>query len=176
MAPYDSMIASALKQTSDKVQVEVTPWPVKGLSLAQIEQEAKARVRSMKPDLVLIAVPGTATAESDEAFAGSYAWIMNWSLNFGPRTWDCVVIHPSVTDSGTKPGPRDDLIRRLVAAQDLVLIDRKTGDTTEPGKLIETWLAGELAGSIATEKCGSGGASPICLCTCLRLRRGKRSL
>lgn len=151
MAPYDAVIESALKQRSDTVQVEVTSWSVASLSLGQIEQDAKARVRSMKPDLVLIAIPGTATAESDEAFAGSYAWIMNWSLNFGPPTWDCVVIHPSVTDSGTKPGPRDGLIRRLVAAQDLVLIDRKSGDARESGKLIETWLVDALAGSSSTE-------------------------
>ena len=151
MAPYDSMIASALKQTSDKVQVEITPWPVKCLSLTQIEQDAKARVRALKPDLVLIAVPDTATADSDESFADSYAWVMNWSLNFGPPTWDCVVIHPSVTDSEGKSGPRADLIRRLVAAQDLRLIDRKSGDNTDPAKLIETWIADELAGSSATE-------------------------
>lgn len=146
MAPYDSLIESALKQTSDKIEVEVTSWSVDGLSLAQIEQAAKARVRSMKPDLVLIAVPDSATAESDETFAGSYAWIMNWSLNFGPPTWDCVVIHPSVNDSAAKPGPRDDLIRRLVAAQNLVLVDRKPGDTKKPAELIETWLTDALAG------------------------------
>ncbi len=152
MAPHDSMIESALKQTSDRIEVEVTSWSVDGLSLAQIEQDAKARVRAMKPDLVLIAVPDSATAESDESFAGSYAWIMNWSLNFGPPTWDCVVIHPSVTNSEAKPGPQDDLIRRLVAAQDLVLIDRKPGDAKEPGRLVKTWLTDALAGfSSATE-------------------------
>lgn len=151
MAPHDSMIESALKQTSDRIEVEVTSWSVDGLSLAQIEQDAKARVRAMKPDLVLIAVPDSATAESDERFTGSYAWIMNWSLNFGPPTWDCVVIHPSVTNSEAKPGPQDDLIRRLVAAQDLVLIDRKPGDTKEPGRLVKTWLTDALAGVSATE-------------------------
>ena len=145
MPPYDSMIEAALKQTSDRIEVEVTSWSVDGLSLAEIEQAAKARVRSMKPDLVLIAVPDSATAESDAAFASSYAWIMNWSLNFGPSTWDCVVIHPSVNDSEAKPGARDDLIRRLVAAQDLVLIHRKSGDSKKPEALIETWLTGAFA-------------------------------
>jgi lysophospholipase L1-like esterase len=151
MAPYDSVIESALKQVSDKVQVDVTSWSVDGLSLAQIEQNAKTRVRAMKPDLVVVAVPDSATADTDEAFAGSYAWTMNWSLNFGPPTWDCVVIHPSVTDTDAKSRRRDDLIRRLVAAQDLHLIDRKPGDTTDPAKLIETWLARKLAGSSKTE-------------------------
>ena len=103
----------------------------------------------MKPDLVLIAIPDSATADTDEAFAGSYAWTMNWSLNFGPPTWDSVVIHPSVTNS--KPGPRDELIRRLVAAQDLVLIDRKPGNTEGSERLVETWLTDALAGLSITE-------------------------
>ena len=151
MTPYDSIIDSVLRSVSDNVQVELTSWPVEGLSLAQIEQDANARVRAMKPDLVLIAIPRPATTESDEPFVSSYAWAMNWSLNFGPPTWDCVVIHPSVADADAKPGQRDDLIRRLVAAQDLCLIDRKTGDTAAPAKLIEVWLANELAGSSATK-------------------------
>ena len=151
MTPYDSIIDSALRSVSDDAQVELTSWPVEGLSLAQIEQDAKVRVRAMKPDLVLMAIPRSAIAESDEVFAGSYAWVMNWSLNFGSPTWDCVVIHPSVSGSGTKPGPRDDLIRRLVAAQDLRLIDRKTGDSAAAAKLIEVWLENELAGPSATE-------------------------
>ena len=151
MAPYDSIFESALQSVSDKIQVDLTPWPVEGLSLAQIEQDAKARVRAAKPDLVLIAIPQSAVAESDETFASSYAWTMNWSLNFGPPTWDCVVIHPSVTDIEAKSRPRGDLVRRLVAAQDLHLVDRKTGDVADPAKLIESWLTDELKGPVATE-------------------------
>ncbi|MDA1158122.1 MAG: GDSL-type esterase/lipase family protein [Planctomycetota bacterium] len=151
MAPYDSIIKSALQNVSNEVQVDLTPWPVEGLSLAQIEQDAKALVRASKPDLVLIAIPQSAVAESDETFASSYAWTMNWSLNFGPPTWDCVVIHPSVADTTANLRPRDDLVRQLVAAQDLHLVDRKTGDVAEPVKLIEAWLTDELKGSVATE-------------------------
>ncbi len=150
MAPYDSLIEPALKRCSDKVQVDVTSWAVDGLSLAKIEQDARTRVRSMKPDLVLIAVPDSANAESDEVFVHSHAWIMNWSLNFGPPTWDCVVIHPSVTGKAEN-SRQGDLIRRLVAAQDLHLIDRKAGDTASPATLLETWLASELAGALAAE-------------------------
>ena len=151
MAPYDSIIKSALQNVSNEVQVDLTPWPVEGLSLAQIEQDGKALVRASKPDLVLIAIPQSAVAESDETFASSYAWTMNWSLNFGPPTWDCVVIHPSVADTTANLRPRDDLVRQLVAAQDLHLVDRKTGDVAEPVKLIEAWLTDELKGSVATE-------------------------
>jgi lysophospholipase L1-like esterase len=151
MTPFDSMIEPALKDISANVSVEVTPWSVGGMSVAQIEQDAESRVRAMKPDLVLIAVPRSATAASDEAFVGSYAWIMNWSLNFGPPTWDCVVIHPSVADAASDPGSpsgdqlqRDDLIRRLVRAQDLSLIEWQPGGTAEPEQILAEWFAAQV--------------------------------
>lgn len=147
MAPFDSIVESALGQISNGVQVEVTRWSVDGLSLAQIEQDAKVRARAMKPGLVLIAIPRSATADSEESFAGSYAWTMNWSLNFGSPTWDCVVIHPSVGDMTTKLQPRDALIRRLVQAKDLHLIDRESGETSSSEDLIKAWFANRLAAS-----------------------------
>ncbi|MDA1165227.1 MAG: GDSL-type esterase/lipase family protein [Planctomycetota bacterium] len=141
MPPYDSLIEPALKSIFPTASVEVTVWPNEGLSVAKFQQDASSRVRAMKPDLVLIAVPRTATADSDEAFADSYAWVMNWSLNFGSPTWDCVVIHPSVAEPTTETHPRDELVRRLVAAQDLNLIDRPTGNTTEPAEILREWIA-----------------------------------
>lgn len=143
MTPYDSMIKAALQNIVDDASVEVTAWPVDGLSLAQIEQEAKSKVRSMKPDLVLIAVPRSASDASDEAFANSYGWVMNWSLNFGPPTWDCVVVHPSVHEPLSEPHRQDDLIRQLVNAQDLSLIDRGPDSPAEPGKVIAEWFAAQ---------------------------------
>lgn len=144
MAPYDSVIRSSMQADYPELQVDVTAWPVDGRTLAQLEQDAKNRVRALKPDLVLIAVPPSATAESDEAFAGSYAWTMNWSLNFGYPTWDCVVVHPSVSGSGDLSESRAELIRRLVRAQDLHLIDRKPGDSRKPAEVIADWLKHQL--------------------------------
>jgi len=95
---------------------------------------------ALKPDLVLIAVPREAEADGDEEFIHSYSWIMNWSLNFGPPTWDCVVVHPSVTQPREKETPQDDLIRRLVRAQDLSLIDRPPASDEKPQTLLKTWL------------------------------------
>lgn len=144
MAPYDSMIKSVLQSRSDDVQVEVTPWLVDGMSLSEIEQDAKKRVRALKPDLVLIAVPRSASANTDEVFAGSFAWTMNWSLNFGPPTWDCVVVHPSVAESSGESQPRDELVRRLVKAQDLSLIDRVAGTSETSEAIVVEWFAGQL--------------------------------
>jgi lysophospholipase L1-like esterase len=144
MAPYDSMIESALRSRSDDVQVEITSWAVDGMSLSEIEQDAENRVRALKPDLVLIAVPRSATADTDDAFVSSFAWTMNWSLNFGPPTWDCVVVHPSVAESAGESQPRDELIRQLVKAQDLSLIERAADNAETSAAIVAEWFSRQL--------------------------------
>jgi hypothetical protein len=64
---------------------------------------------------------------------------MNWSLSFGQSEWDCIVLHPGVA-SPTESSPRDDLMRRLVKAQDLHLIDRVTGDESSAADLLSRWI------------------------------------
>jgi lysophospholipase L1-like esterase len=140
MSPFDKQIDTALKQLSPNARVEATPWIVKDKTLREIELDAKSRVRAAKPDLVVIAIPRAATAEETEAFVNSYAWIMNWSLNFGPPTWDVVVIHPSVAVPTIPINNRDNLIRQLVKSQDLTLIDRPVGNTESSEDLLRNWF------------------------------------
>ena len=127
MPPFDAFADSALKQLDPQAVVEVTAWPTDGKSLAELECAANQLVRPMKPDLVILAVPANAVATSDEEFVRSYSWTMNWSLSFGHQEWDCVVVHPSVVTPDINV-PRGELIRQLVHAQDLTLIDRLSGD------------------------------------------------
>lgn len=148
MAPVDGLVEPALKSIAPDAKVEVTSWPVEGLSLARLEADAKTRVRSAKPDLVVIAVPRSCTADSDEAFAKSFAWVMNWSLNFGPPTWDCVVVHPDVFEGAAQEKGHDDLVRRLVHAQDLSLIDRTDGDDTDATQILSRWFRRSAASSV----------------------------
>lgn len=141
MAPFNKLIASALQRVAPDAMVEVTPWPVAGTDVATIRTDAESRVRAMKPDLVVIAVPRAAGAEDDAAFCDAYAWIMNWSLNFGAPTWDCVVVHPDVFEGQVADDHRDELVRQLVRAQDLHLIDRAPGDTKDAAHVLDNWLA-----------------------------------
>ncbi|MBI5757992.1 MAG: SGNH/GDSL hydrolase family protein [Planctomycetales bacterium] len=140
MSPFDKLIGPAIKQLQSNAVVEVTAWPTEGKTLGDLERAANQIVRAMKPDLVVLAVPRTATADSDEQFVRSYSWIMNWSLSFGHQEWDCFVVHPSVVSPGP-PAPRDDLVRRLIKAQDLSLLDRAAGDDTTTEGLLSKWLA-----------------------------------
>ena len=73
MPPFDASIAGVLQKFKPGVQVEVTSWPVSGQSLKTIEREAAKRVRSMKPDLVLVAVPRNAEAASREEFINAFS-------------------------------------------------------------------------------------------------------
>ncbi len=144
MPPLDKLIERAILKFVPDAEVQVESWPVAGLSLAKISQDANARVRKTKPDLVLLAIPRSAAAETDESFVHSYAWTMNWSLNFGPPTWDCVVVHPSVVDPTAKADDRDNLIRRLVHAQDLSLVDRRPGQEEDAATILREWLGRQL--------------------------------
>lgn len=140
MTPAEESLASAFKQTAAEAKLEIVPWNVAGKSLAEIEADAQARVRAMKPDLAVISVPRVAKFDGDEAFIHSYSWIMNWSLSFGVQEWDCVVVHPSVVDPAAADAVQDALIRRLVAAQDLTLIDRAPGDSRTAAEIVAEWL------------------------------------
>ncbi len=144
MAPLDSHAAVAIRALDANAMVEVTPWPITGKSLAEIEQDANKLVRAMKPDLVLLTIPRDAAAHSDENFIHATSWIMNWSLSFGHQEWDVVAVHPAVTDPATV-GERDALIRQLVRAQDIDLIDRPTDDRRAVSDVLTAWLRTQLA-------------------------------
>ncbi|MFN7561750.1 MAG: GDSL-type esterase/lipase family protein [Prosthecobacter sp.] len=122
MPPYDQHIGTALKKLHPGAQITVKLWPTAGKTLAELETAAKA-VRSMKPDLVVIAVPGQLTEKTPQTFHKHYAWIMNWSLSFGPQEWDVVVALPPDADK---------LASRLVKAQDLSVV--------APPDSLEKWL------------------------------------
>ncbi len=146
MPPYDQSIVTVLKTLKPAARVEVTRWEIEGRSLKQIEQDAARRVRTMKPDLVLIAVPRTAGAASHEEFLHSYSWIMNYSLSFSYQQWDCVVIHPTVAIAkvDVANARHDALVRRLVRAQDLHLVDRPRDSRAGPTEIFQEWLGRQL--------------------------------
>ncbi len=140
MPPTDQWIVKALRGLAPTAALHVETWPVNEMSLEQIEQDAKQRVRKSKPDLVVIAVPRSASSQETESFIRSYSWILSWSLNFGPPTWDCLVVHPSVMSSETSDDRRDVLIHQLVRAHDLRLIDRRKGDNAAPSAVFVSFI------------------------------------
>ena len=145
MPPYDQLVAPALTRLYPDAKITVTAWPAEGQTLAQLEAAAK-KVRSMAMDLVLIAVPASATADDPEEFHKHYSWIMNWSLSFGPQQWDVVVLPPSTAKPELTTGERrhEDLATRLIGAQDLHMIARAKGDKTALPELLTAWFTKHL--------------------------------
>lgn len=136
MPPFDVEIKPLLERRLPNASLEIVTWKVADQTLPQIERDAQARVRALRPDLVIIAVPRSASAPSKEAFVHSYSWVMNWSLSFGRKEWECVVVHPSVADAEHNDPEFDELVRKLVRAQDLELVDRKAGDKQSAAELL----------------------------------------
>ncbi|MGC9319597.1 MAG: SGNH/GDSL hydrolase family protein [Armatimonadota bacterium] len=130
MPPYDELLKQALDTLPGRATtLEVTTWPVEE-SVSAMEQWAKANIRTLRPDLVVVAVPADATGPDRSSYIASYEWILNWSLDFGPGTWDCVPVLPSVTDPDLTAEERqwEDLARRLIAGKDLRPVERQPGD------------------------------------------------
>jgi hypothetical protein len=143
MPPLDTLIEPVLKAQFPNAAVEVTPWPTADKSLAELERDAQERVRAFHPDLVLISVPRSARFDSQESFIRSFTWIMNWSLSFGAQEWDCLVVHPSLVDPDHPDPEHDQLVRQLVRAQDLTLVDRHSRDQRPAGEILAEWFRGQ---------------------------------
>jgi hypothetical protein len=142
MPPYDQHIGPALQAVVPGAKVEVTPWQVASKSLTEIEQDAK-KVRGLKMDLVIVAVPYAAEAVTPQEFHRSYSWILNWSLSFGVQEWDVIAIPAS-----TERAPRRDRetshdarVNRLIDAQDLSAIRRRPDQKEAPIRdVLQSWL------------------------------------
>lgn len=131
MPPYDQPMEAALKKLHPNARITVKPWPTEGKTLAELDTAAKA-VRTMKPNLVVIAVPGHLREKSPQTFHQHYSWIMNWALSFGPQEWDVIVALPTVAEKA-----HADLARRLVRAQDLSFFENNSSDA------LERWLCAQ---------------------------------
>ncbi len=148
MPPYDGMVLSALKAVAPEAQAEVTPWPVEGLTLPEIEESAK-KVRDLKPDLVVVAVPAGAKGDSQEQFARSYKWTLNNALSFGHQEWDCMAVTPSVTAPvpDAEAQERDRLARALIWAQDIGMVERKAEDARPAEEVLTAWMCEQISGT-----------------------------
>lgn len=146
MPPYDQHIEAALKKRHPNAQITVKPWSTEGKTLTDLENTARA-VRTMKPDLVIIAVPGTLAEKRPQDFHQHYSWIMNWSLSFGSQEWDVVVAPPSTAKPqlSVEEQEHEAFARRLIKAQDLSMIERAAGDAIPLPELLAKWLSAQKA-------------------------------
>jgi acyl-CoA thioesterase-1 len=140
MKPYDTIIRDVLLQQFPGAEVQVTPWPVEGQSLAAIVEWAKS-IRQRKPNLVVAAVPADAAASDEESFIRDYQWVVSWSLPFDRAKWDFVPILPTATGPVSEDDlPRVELARRMIVGRDFEYVDRKKGDTRPAREILLEWM------------------------------------
>jgi lysophospholipase L1-like esterase len=142
MSPYDKIVPEVLAKSFPDARFDVVPWPVEGRTLAQITAWGEG-VRALKPNLVVVAIPASAAADSEEAFIQQYAWALATSLSFGDAEWDLVPILPSVAGppSDKTQEDREALARRIVAGYDFRQIDRRPGDARPAADVVTEWAA-----------------------------------
>ncbi len=144
MPPLDKIIRQAFQEIAPKAKLEIIVWPVQGKSLKQIHADSKRIVRPQKPDLVLIAIPPTAMKGTLAENFHDYSWTMNYSLNFGKPTWDCVIVHPAVLTPEYADAKQNAFVRKVVRAQDLSLIDRDKNQKQSAQEIVTDWLKKQL--------------------------------
>jgi lysophospholipase L1-like esterase len=143
MPPFDGLIGDALRDQFPGANIGVIPWPVAEQSRYLLMKDAAHRVRPLTPNLVVVAIPRSATADDREQFIRTQMWIASNSLSRGNREWDVLVVHPAVFEDGeVSEGEKenDALIRRIVINQDLPLLDRATADTRAADEMLREWL------------------------------------
>jgi hypothetical protein len=91
---------------------------------------------------VVVAVPADREAKDEETFVRQYAWVLNWSVDFGLARWDLLPILPSVAGELTdEQRERERLARQIVLGMDTRWMERKDGDTRPPTEIVADWIA-----------------------------------
>lgn len=150
MTPFDEPVRAALAAVAPTAKLEIIPWPAAGQSLAQIV-EFGGKVRGLKPDLVVVAIPADATANAgapqQESAIQGYSATLNAALSFGLQEWDVIGLSPRLAAAAPRSAAeqtQDDFARRLIAAQDLTLVDRPANSQATAEQLLVEWFRERL--------------------------------
>ena len=138
------MVSAAIRNLDTNAIIELTTLNFANKSLPQLRQEVNSQVRGLKPDLVVLTVPADTAVANEEQLIDSVSWILNGSLSFGNQEWDCVIVHPAVLDRSAANAAHSEMIRRLVFAQHLQLIDRDSDDASSAEEIITRRFRSQL--------------------------------
>ena len=142
MPPYDGKIGQALRTAFPTAEIKISPWPVAGKTAAELEAGFLGTVK----DLVVVAVPLEITPRDEMACRQFYSRLLNNTLSSGRQEWDVLVIPPSLAQVQLSAEDRqlDDVVQRVVAAQDLGSVNRMPDDTAEDVDLLTKWVKEQI--------------------------------
>lgn len=155
MPPYQSEFDQAIRHVYPNATIELLQWQTADKSLVEIEADAQ-QVRSLRPDLVVIAIPWMPAQADTATFARSFGWVLNWSLSFGHQEWDVVVVSPSFRLAADSPVQRqqEQLVSQLVSAQDLPYLTREHGQHESVTAAITDWVSEQIPQEAVKESKG----------------------
>lgn len=140
MSPWDEWLPELLREHFPSASFDVTKWPTSGRSVTQLAEWAR-RIRGLKPDLVVPAVPASVSAQNPENFIRDYEWVLNHSFQFAGRPWDVVPIAPSVDAQLSAQNPQYlELAQKIIVGKDVRHIDRPSEDRRSPRELAAAWI------------------------------------
>jgi lysophospholipase L1-like esterase len=139
LLPEDATIKPALQKLWTDATIEELAAP--HASLDQISKEAE-HVRGKRADLVVVGLPYNSLPGSDEDLLRVYNKLLNGCFTGGQQEWDVIVVPPSVFQSPRNEQERqhDELVKRIIRARDLPMIERPLKDARPAGELLAKWL------------------------------------
>lgn len=145
MPPFDAIFADALKREFPNAAITVTAWPVSESSLAELVSWGD-RVRGLKPDLVVPAVPWKLLDGPPEMVILKFEAVLNRCFPFGGNAWDVVPVHPAVLDpSFSSSEETRRIVDQILTGKDVRVVSHLTDSPEKPEELVARWVAEQLA-------------------------------
>ena len=120
MVPYDRLIPQALRRQFPQAEFKVTTWVAQKQSVDALATWAK-RIRGLKPDLVLVAVPAQFRSAGLHQYIRNYEWVLNHSFAFTGRPWDVLPILPSAKNGmSTENFEYQQIATKIVRGKDVI--------------------------------------------------------
>lgn len=140
-APYDVIVPKLLKERFSGAEIKTVPWPMEQVSLAECEQWA-ANIRGLNPTLVVVAIPSTVDAQSDEEFIRKTMWTLAECAAFGAAQWDLLPILPNVTAEVPPEKKRfhETFALGVLRGCDYGIVRREAGDARTAEEIVEAWI------------------------------------
>jgi lysophospholipase L1-like esterase/predicted esterase len=141
MPPYDELLPKLMRDHFPDAEFEIVCWPTEDQSVTQLAEWAK-QIRTLRPDLVVPAVPVNASAIDTAAWIADYEWVLNWSFQFAGRPWDVVPVCASVElERNESQQVQANLARQILLGKDVRFIDRDSDDKSTKEEIVADWVS-----------------------------------
>lgn len=161
MTPCDRVLVESLHTLHPGLQMDMITWDAAGKTMTALASEAdawgwpkyKADPNLPPPDLIVITLPENRENLPDQEHYLTASHLLNRTQSFSDRTWETLVILPSVLDPTATPD--GDLLARTIAAdKDLPCLGRSAGDNSAGAVVLARGMQKLLSPACADDHAG----------------------